>query len=153
MYRFHTAFATSFSFHASFIGGGLLILDSGWQEISGLSSELSVEEIHEGGENRFAWRLPKPATYKNLVLKRAVRLRGSELQLQVWANEAIQHFKFSPCTVIIAVLDENHLPIRVWNFVDAYPVKLETSGLNAAQSELQIETLELAYKYFNVITI
>lgn len=146
----HTAYVTSFSFHASFMGKDLFIMDSGWQEISGLSAELSMEEIQEGGENQFSWRLPKPAKYRNLVLKRAVRVIDDDLLK--WAKEAIQNFNFSPCNVVISVLDEKHNPVRTWNFVDAYPVKLETSGLNALKNELEIETLELAYKYFTIQT-
>ena len=93
----------------------------------------------------FKYRLPKPAKYNNLVLKRALSTTPSVLIM--WANEAIEKFKFYPCTAIVTLLNENHVPVKVWAFDNAYPVKLEVSHLDANKSELVIETLELAYNY------
>ena len=40
-----------------------------FQEVSGLSVEIETEELKEGGENRFSYKLPKRAKYPNLVLR------------------------------------------------------------------------------------
>ena len=116
-----------------------------FSEVSGISAELQTEEVGEGGNNMFKYRLPKPAKYNNLVLKRALSTTPSVLIM--WANEAIEKFKFYPCTAIVTLLNENHVPVKVWAFYNAYPVKLEVSHLDANKSELVIETLELAYNY------
>lgn len=116
-----------------------------FSEVSGISAELQTEEVGEGGNNMFKYRLPKPAKYNNLVLKRALSTTPSVLIM--WANEAIYNFNFSPCTAIVTLLNENHIPVKVWAFNNAYPVKLEVSSLSASKSELVIETLELAYNF------
>ena len=54
------------------------IPDVGFQEVTGLSTEIGVEEYREGGENRYAHRLPNPVTYQNLAMKRGM-LIGSQL--------------------------------------------------------------------------
>lgn len=140
-------YASAFSFDVSF-NGCIEVKDMGWHDVYGLSRELGVEEISEGGENKFTWRLPKPAKYKNLVLKRAVCLDSDGNIVREWARKAIEDFVISPCNVIVTLKDEQLMPIRSWNIVGAYPVKMETSQLGADKNELAIETLELAFKYF-----
>src|SRR5438046_2741179 len=54
-------------------------IDSSFQEISGIDAELAVEEVAEGGENRFVYRLPKQTKYSPLVLKRGVVTQNSAL--------------------------------------------------------------------------
>ena len=145
--KYHRAF----NFVVSFNGGGLNIQNMGWQEVSGIGVELDIEEFAEGGQNQFAWRLPKPPKYKNLVLKRASSATHKELI--DWANNAFKNFAFAPTTVVVSITSENDkaTPIRTWNFVDAYPVKMQITDLSAQKNELIIETLELAYKYFEVL--
>ncbi len=116
-----------------------------FQEVSGLSKSLGVEEYKEGGENRFSHRLPLPAKYSNLVLKRGV-LRNSKLIK--WCFDAIDNFVFRPVEVTVSLLNEKSKPIVVWNFVGAYPVKWSVTDLRAQENSLVIESLELAYKYF-----
>jgi phage tail-like protein len=120
--------------------------DSRFQEVGGLSVELGVEELIEGGENRFSHRLPGPAKYGNLVLKRGMLL-GSEVIK--WVKNAIYNFQFQPKDVQVALLNDNHQHLSTWNFVNAYPVKWVVSDFKAQENSLVIETLELAYNFFN----
>lgn len=128
---------------------GDVTIDMSFSEVSGIESSLQTEEVAEGGNNTFKYKLPKPASHKNLVLKRALSTAPS--LLVKWATEGIQNFNFSPCVVVVSLLDESHMPIKVWSFHNAYPIKLDVSGINAKNSELVIETLELAYNYSNRI--
>ncbi|MBP5455180.1 MAG: phage tail protein [Paludibacteraceae bacterium] len=152
------SYVPAFHFEVTFLSvalglGGLLenaINEDGnigmaFSEVSGISAELQTEEVGEGGNNSFKYRLPKPPKYNNLVLKRALSTTPSVLIM--WANEAIHNFNFYPCTAVVALLNEEHIPVKVWAFNNAYPVKLEVSNLSANKSELVIETLELAYNY------
>ena len=43
-------------------------------------------------------------------------------------------------------------PLMSWHFVDAYPVSWEVSGLNAEESSIVVESLILAYSYFNFVS-
>lgn len=119
--------------------------DIGFSEVSGIGAELQIEEVVEGGENQFVHRLPKPAKYKNLVLKKAMVAVPSPVIR--WAEKAIHDMQFSPCTVTIEILDDDKNPLASWEFSHAYPVKLEIGSLNASKNEIVITTLELAYRY------
>jgi phage tail-like protein len=61
--------------------------DAAFQEISGIKVEYDPFTVAEGGENRFAHRLPMPTKYSNLVLKRGVVVETS--RLSQWAGESL----------------------------------------------------------------
>ena len=125
--------------------------DARFQEVSGFSAELGTEEITEGGENRFSYRLPNRGKYGNLVLKRGL---FTDSQLIDWCKDAIESFKFSPTTVNVTLLNENHNPVAdTFSFVNAWPVKWSVSDFKSQDNSLVIETLELAYTYFTRIKL
>lgn len=144
---------TGFHFRVEFIGvdGAGNDIEQRFQEVSGLSLEIETEELREGGENRFVYKLPKRAKYPNLVLKRGM-LRNTALL--DWLNSAMNTFfivavyDFKPADLVISLLDENSEPVAVWNIVQAYPLKWSTSDLRATDNSVMIETIELAYQYF-----
>ncbi len=122
-----------------------------FQDVSGLSFEIETESFTEGGENRFAYKLPKRAKYPNLVLKRGM-LTGSAIH--DWINSAMNTFftvvvyDFKPADILITLMDEAGEPVAIWNVVQAYPLKWSMSDLNANGNTIVVETLELAYQYF-----
>jgi phage tail-like protein len=120
-------------------------IDGRFQEVTGFSTEITTEEIDEGGENRFTHRVPKKAKYGNLVLKRGMMVSTG---LKTWLNNAIDEFTFKPVNLTVNLLDEEHNTLVSWSFVRAYPVKWSVSDLKAQDNSLVIETLELAYQYF-----
>ena len=62
-------FPVVFHFKVEF-GRGSDDQDNRFQEVTGLSAEVSTEEFREGGLNEYAHRMPTGAKYGNLVLKR-----------------------------------------------------------------------------------
>ena len=137
-----------FSFQVSLTGiSG--VNEGSFQEVTGLNVKLDVEEIKEGGENRFAHRFPSRPKYETLVLKRGM-LTGSALI--AWARDAVEQFSFSTKTVVILLLNENGAPLASWNIVNAWPVALRTSEFKAQDSTVAVETLELAFDFFRRIT-
>ena len=122
--------------------------DNRFQSVTGLTVDIDTEEIAEGGENRFRHKIPVRTKYPNLVLKRGMLIDSEVIS---WLNEAMENFQFKPTTVVLKLLNEKHEPLISWNFVHAYPVKWTVSELNATQSQLAIETLELTYNYFSRI--
>lgn len=120
-------------------------IDTRFHEVSGLSAEITTEELAEGGENRYVHKLPVKSKFPNLVLKRAIYPLPSGLTH--WANDAIYNFIFRPCTVMVFLLNEEHIPVKTWNFASAYPVKLQVSDLKAQDNSVLVETMELAYKF------
>lgn len=136
---------TAFCFSAKFELDGAGDQDIRFQEVSGLSSELSVENVQEGGENRFIHRLPGRAKFPSLVLKRAVI---TDSALISWFDDAIENLEIAPVDLTVSLLDEKQDAVRVWNFVKAWPTKWSLSNLNAQSNALAIETIELAYQRF-----
>ena len=118
-----------------------------FQSVSGLNVELETEQIAEGGENRFKHKLPISTRYPNLVLKRGIRVDSA---LTKWCREALEDFDIKPTNITISLLNENHEPLMTWNVVHAYPLKWSVSEFNAEKSQLAIESIELAYNYFNI---
>lgn len=122
--------------------------DTRFQEVSGLSAEVGVEEYREGGVNDYAHRLPTGAKYGNLVLKRGYT---TSTGVSEWCRSAIEDFVFTPKDVVVSLLDEEHNPLAAWSFVAAYPLKWSLSAFNAQQNGLAIESLEFAYRRFRKV--
>jgi phage tail-like protein len=119
--------------------------DNRFQEVTGLTAEVTVEEVREGGVNEYAHRLPTGAKYGNLVLKRGL-IHDSELA--AWCRRALEDFVFEPKDVSVALLDEEHDPLVTWSLTRAYPVKWSLSDFKAQDNALAVESLELAYQRF-----
>lgn len=123
--------------------------DARFQEVSGLNAEIGIEEITEGGENRFTHRLPTRGKYSNLILKRGL---FNNSQLIDWCKDAIENLDFTTTTVNVSLLNESGEPLGyTYSFVNAYPVKWTISDLKSMDNSFVVETLELAYNYFKRI--
>ncbi len=140
-----------FHFRVEFLDLDVNENDMRFQEVSGLSAELGVEDFQEGGENRFIHRLPARTKYSNLILKRGLL---TDSKLIDWCVNAIENFEFKPCTVNVTLLNENHEPLsETLSFTKAWPVKWAVSDFKAQENAIVIETLELAYNYFSRIKL
>ena len=119
--------------------------------MSGLSVELAVEELGEGGENRFKHRLPTGAKYTNLVLKRGLVVASSPFYQ--WCSTTIQGNFVKPIVpsgITVALLGPTGAPLKTWSVVNGWTVKWSVSDFNSMDGQVVIETLEIAYQYFNV---
>lgn len=121
-----------------------------FQEVSGLSVEVETEEVRDGGENRFVYKLPKQAKYPNLVLKRGLLKSTALLK---WFKSAMNAYFtvpaiFQPSDILITLLDDAGKPYAVWSVVQAYPLKWSTSDFKSTDNSVVVETIEFAYQYF-----
>ncbi len=137
-----------FLFEVSFDDISETSRDNRFQSVSGLSVDIETEQFTEGGENRFKHTLPVRSKFPNLVLKRGMLVDSDVVQ---WCRDAIESFVFNPSDITVTLLDEAHAPLVTWNIVHAYPVKWSIADLNAEESKVVIETLELNYQYFTVL--
>ena len=46
--------------------------------------------------------------------------------------------------IVISLLNEEHIPTLVWKIRNAFPVEIVWSDLRASQSQIAIESLEIA---------
>lgn len=139
-------YPVGFYFRLSFKGE-----DAAFQEVSGISKELHVEEVTSGGENRFKYRLPTVVSSPNLVLKRALIPSGSELA--DWCASTMDDGLVAAVQahdVSVSLLDEDGSVTVMWTFYNAYPIKYVISDLKSQENSLVIESIELAYTYFEI---
>lgn len=122
--------------------------ESDFQEVTGLNVKLDVEEVKEGGENRFAHRFPSRPKYESVVLRRGM---VTDSQLITWARQGTEQFTFAPKTMVISLLDENGANLASWNVVNAWPVALKMSDFKAQDNAIAVETLEVCFDYFERI--
>ncbi|MDD1616994.1 MAG: hypothetical protein CG439_2167 [Methylococcaceae bacterium NSP1-2] len=122
--------------------------DLRFQSVSGLSVEYDYESFKEGGENRFEHKLPVRTKYTDLVLKRGMLTNSTVLN---WFLDAFNHRAFKPANVSVILMNEKSEALRTWNVVHAIPKKWLVSDLNANESAVVIETLELTYRYFSIL--
>lgn len=142
---------TNFYFTVSVSGSGGA--DAAFKEVSGLSKELGVEEVVCGGENRFKYRLPTITTFQNLVLKRGVIEQSSPLI--EWCKGSLDDglaTAIKTKDVTVSLLDAEGNTSMSWLFTKAYPVKWAASDLKSQEAEVFVETIELAYQYFELDT-
>jgi phage tail-like protein len=133
----------AFSFSVKFEKEGT---DSSFQEVSGISSEMTTEDVIEGGENGYVHKLPTGLKGTNLELKRGIAQLNSPLV--AWCKAVLEGGfvnRIKPKTVLVNLLDQTQKPVRSWEFVNAYPIKWEVEGFNATKNECAIEKIVLSY--------
>jgi phage tail-like protein len=115
---------------------------TGFNECSGLEATMQVEEYSEGGENRFVHKFPTRMTYSNIVLKRGIALSED---LWNWHADYVNG-RGKRRDGIIILQSELRIPLKIWVFEKGLPFKWSGPSLNAAQSAVAIETLEIAHQ-------
>lgn len=135
----------SFYFKVSFNGLSSAETDARFQAVSGLSVEMQTENIAEGGVNQYEHILPTRAKYGDLSLKRGL---VSDSSLIRWCTDTFESLIVNPISIDIAMLNQEGDPLFTWNVVHAWPKKWSVSDLNAEQSAIAIESLDLNYRYF-----
>jgi phage tail-like protein len=119
-------------------------------EISGLQAQSEVFEYKEGGVNTYSHKFPGRTTYPNVTLKWG---STGEQTLWDWYHTIIQSTKPASHKKAISIIqfDATLQEVRRWNLRDAFPVKWVGPNFNSAQSQISIESLELAYSDFEIV--
>ncbi len=123
--------------------------DASFQEVSGISAQIETESIVEGGENRFAHKVPGRTKYQNLVLKRG--LMKTNAAFAKWISSTLNDGLSNPIQpkiIIVKLLNQDGKPAMSWIFHDAYPIKWNISGNDQKKNSIAVESIELAYTYF-----
>nr|WP_320017560.1 phage tail protein [uncultured Desulfobacter sp.] len=124
------------------------LVDTSFQEVSGINATIETEEVPEGGE-LFAHRLPKAVKYDNLILKRGIAKISSPLVC--WCKSVLETDFITPVapqSLCVFLQDGNDMPSRAWMFANAFPVKWQVGAFNSTKNEVALETIELTYNYF-----
>jgi phage tail-like protein len=120
-------------------------------ECSGLSVDVEVEELKEGGQNQFVHKLPGRLKWPNIVLKRGIT---NSDQLFAWlaecSGEGFEGLgnKLARKEGEVALMDSSGNRIRTWEFEGAFPVKWTGPTLAAGSRDAATEQLEIAHHGF-----
>jgi phage tail-like protein len=141
-YNFLITFVESSSLLATALAGIQNVVLGGFSECTGLESALQIEDYNEGGNNVGALRFPTRIAWTNIRLKRGAALSDD---LYNW------HYSFLQGTGkrrdgVITLQNDLQEPVKVWYFTRGLPVKWTGPALNAAQSQLAVEELEIAHE-------
>ena len=120
--------------------------DCSFREVSGISSEMEIETVVEGGENRYVYQLPKAMKHQRLVLKRGVAPFKS--RLVTWCRDVLERGLVWPVTtklMHVGLLGADGQPLRVWSFERAFPVKWEVEPFQSTKNDVALEKVELSY--------
>ncbi|MEQ4486621.1 phage tail protein [Cohnella silvisoli] len=123
------------------------MLVAGFSEVQGLESQIEFEEIREGGVNGYVHRLPKGVRNSPIVLRRGL---SSSQELWNWYSQSSLG-TISRKSGSIILYKQDGIELCRWNFFEAYPTKWSGPSLNAATSDVAIETIELVHNGIKAI--
>lgn len=115
-----------------------------FQECTGLTFEVEVQEYIEGGNNEFVHKLPGRIKYGNITLKRGVT---DNKQFANWRPK-IEGGKITVERKNLSIILFNHAgeTVKTWEVAEAYPVKWTGPDMRASSMEIAIESIELAHE-------
>jgi phage tail-like protein len=121
---------------------------AGFSEISGLALETEVQDYPEGGLNSHLKKFPGRSKQTNLVLKRGIVGRD----LWQWYWDLTQGTVKRRSGSIVVKDPAGGDDVLTFQFRDAFPVKWQGPELNAGQSAVAVETLELTHEGLELVS-
>jgi phage tail-like protein len=114
---------------------------AGFSEVRGIEVEIEFKDYAEGGLHERPWRFPTRAKPATLTLKRGIVDR----LLCDWCLELARgEVRFRDGTIVLRAADG--LAAAVWTVSRALPGKWSGPDLDAGQSAVAMETLELVHR-------
>jgi len=113
-----------------------------FQEVSGLSAQIEIVEVQEGGRNDTTRKLVGQGKFPNLVLKRGF-CAGTLL-------DSLMNFHGAKTRISgdIVMMSNAGKEVARWHFVNGVPVKWDGPQLNVSQNGIAVESLEIAHEGF-----
>jgi phage tail-like protein len=113
-----------------------------FSEIMGLEVEVAPIEYRNGSEGTTVRKMPGLSKYTNITCKRGVT---GDIGFWNWILSGIQG-QLLRADGSIMLLDENRQEVMRWNFRRGWACKYTGPGLNAANNEIAMETLEICHE-------
>jgi phage tail-like protein len=114
----------------------------GFSECTGLQLETEVFDYPEGGLNTHLHRFPTRTRQSNLVLKHGIVDR----ELWDWYFALTQGaIRYRNGAILVREPSGGQVVLE-WQFRQAFPCKWQGPDLNATQSSVAVETLELCHQ-------
>jgi phage tail-like protein len=116
---------------------------AGFSECSGLEASIDVFEYREGGQNTYVHKFPGRASFSNVTLKHGVIYLYDDLW--TWHNGFVKG-QGKRKDGLIVLMNDARTPVKVWKFLKGVPLKWSGPSLNAAQSSVAVESLEISHE-------
>ena len=113
-----------------------------FSEITGIEVEIPPIEYRNGSEPNTPRKMPGRIKYGNLICKRGVT---GDLNFWNWILDGING-RVNRNDGSIILRDEAQSTVMQWNFRRAWPCKFTGPGLNAANNEIAIDTMEICHE-------
>lgn len=127
------------------VGGGASMPKppaAGFSEAGGLEMNLEVEEYKEGGVNDRVRQFATRMSYSHIRLKRGMALSD---ELWEWIYAFVEG-RGERKDGAVTLMDAEHKPVKAWEFIRGLPVKWSGPSLDANQSQVAFEELEIAHE-------
>jgi phage tail-like protein len=126
---------------------------AGFSEISGLEATMDVENYDAGGSNGATLRFPGRIKWANLVFRRGVlpfRDPSDTSDFWAWLQSYLDGQGVRKDGTI-TLLNEAGQPALVWGWQRGLPAKWTGAAMNAQQSQIAIEQLEIAHEGLTLV--
>jgi phage tail-like protein len=120
----------------------------GFSECSGLESTVEIEEWKEGGNNGASLKFVTRGKTTPIVLKRGVTANDD---LWAWHNAFVLG-RGKRRDGLIVLQNEQRQPVKVWAFHRGIPTKYSGPTLNATDSLVALEQLEITHEGLALIS-
>jgi phage tail-like protein len=143
VFNFYLTLLDTSSVAKTLITAALSYKVAGFSECSGLEATLEVFDYKEGGLNDHVHKFPTRSSFSNITLKHGVIYLYDDLWS--WHNDWVLG-KGKRKDGLIVLQDEGRLPAKIWRFKSGIPMKWTGPALNANQSSVAIESLEISHE-------
>jgi phage tail-like protein len=143
VYNFYLTLLDSQSPVGALISVAVNYFVAGFSECSGIEASFEVMPLKEGGVNSHVWQLPVRASHSNIILKHGAIYLYDDLW--DWHYSWVQG-QGKRKDGLIVLNDNGGQPAKMWKFKRGIPVKWTGPSLNASQSNVAIEALEIAHE-------
>jgi phage tail-like protein len=116
-------------------------LVGGFNQCSGLETTMTPEEYREGG-SMTVLKFPQRVSWSNLRLRRGVTLSD---ELWNWYATYLRSEGRRRDGIVVLQTDL-HIPVKAWRFRRGIPVKWTGPTLDAGESRVALEELEIAHE-------
>jgi len=113
-----------------------------FSEASGLEVEVAPIEYRNGSEDIRVRQLPGLKKFTNITLKRGIT---GDIAFWNWILAGMSG-QVQRTDGSVVLLNENRQEVQRWNFTRGWPCKYTGPGLNAANNEVAMETLEICHE-------
>jgi len=112
------------------------------------SLQVETMDIKEGGQNQYIHKLPVRVNVGTASLKQGIT---RDFTLLNWYLQVLKgDMAGASRQVTVVMFDVRRIPLIVWNFRDAYPVKWSGPSLKSDTSAVAIEEIEFVHHGFEV---